>query len=201
MANNNNSRPRPSRRLAWIALAAAVVAGILASLALWARGARGFSARAQPTGMETWMAHMMRAMAMPAGASARRDPYPGLTAAQMRFATEHFAAHCAVCHNNNGDGKTMLGENMYPHPPDLRGPGTRRKSDGALYYIIRNGIRMSGMPAWGDDTPKETWELVDFIRHLPRLTPAEIARMRKYNPKTIFPEPLMDATMSKMGGE
>ena len=184
--------PNRSRRwIAWAALGVAVAALVVATMALWARGARGFSARAQPTGMEAWMAHMMRDMAMPAGANRRTNPYPRLTAAQMKFASEHFAAHCAACHANNGDGRVMLGLNMYPHPPDLRAPGTQGKSDGALFYTIRNGIRMSGMPAWGDDTPKETWELVDFIRHLPRLTAAQLRRMRAYNPKTIFPEPLM----------
>lgn len=186
-------RAVPLRALIVVVVAVALAVG---GFFTWLGTTRGFSARAKPSAFEAMMARMMRGMALPSRARELKDAYPHLTAAQMKFASEHFAAHCAVCHNNNGDGRTMLGENMYPHPPDLRGPGTRDKSDGDLYFIIRNGIRMSGMPAWSDDTPQETWELVDFIRHLPRLTPAELARMRKYNPKTIFPEPLMDTAMS-----
>jgi mono/diheme cytochrome c family protein len=178
----------PLRALIIVVVAVAIAVG---GFFTWLGTMHGFSARAKPSAFEAMMARMMRSMAMPRRAQELKNAYPQLTAAQMTFASEHFAAHCAVCHDNNGDGRTMLGANMYPHPPDLRGLTTQDKSDGDLYFTIRNGIRMSGMPAWGDDTPKETWELVDFIRRLPHLTPAELARMRKYNPKTIFEEPLM----------
>ena len=182
---------KPRRWILPIAVVVAVAFVTAAAVSVWAHGARGFSARAQPTEVERWLAGAMRAMALPGRAVRLKNPDPRLTPAQMQFASEHFAAHCAVCHDNNGDGKIMLGQNMYPHPPDLRGPGTQDMSSGALYYTIRNGIRMSGMPAWGDDTPEETWELVDFIRHLPRITQRQLQRMRRFDPKTIFPEPIM----------
>ena len=59
-------------------------------------------------------------------------------------------------------------------------------SDGEIYYTIKNGIRLSGMPAFGDasDSDAATWKLVHFIRHLPKLTPAEEAEMQKLNPKS-----------------
>ena len=96
----------------------------------------------------------------------------------------HFADHCAVCHGNNGSGDTMLGNGMYPKPPDMRLPLTQQKTDGELFSIIENGIRMSGMPAFGGNgsAEVESWNLVVFLRHLPKLTQAEEQEMRHLNP-------------------
>ncbi len=186
----------PSRKFhpAWYLFAAVMVAAGLigAGLALWLRSARGFSCMAQPTRLETYMATAMRMLAMPARAKTRINPYAArITPMDIRMASEHFAGHCAVCHDNNGDAQTDFGKDLYPHPPDLRKSATQKLTDGQLYYIIRNGIRMSGMPAWSMDTPRETWELVNFIRHLPKLTPEQLARMKRYDPKTKYKEPIM----------
>ena len=84
--------------------------------------------------------------------------------------------------------ETAIGKNLYPKTPDMRGPETQSLSDGELYYIIRNGVRMTGMPAWGNaedgDHDHETWMLVLFIRHLPQLTADEERAMEKLNPKS-----------------
>ena len=68
----------------------------------------------------------------------------------------------------------------------MRGPETQRLSDGELYYIIQNGIRLSGMPAWGErvDDDEDSWALVAFIRHLPQLAPDELNALQKLNPKS-----------------
>ena len=62
----------------------------------------------------------------------------------------HFADHCASCHGNDGRGNTEMGRNLYPKAPDMRQSGTQHLSDGELYWIIENGVRLTGMPAWGD---------------------------------------------------
>ena len=76
---------------------------------------------------------------------------------------------------------------MYPKPPDMRLAATQNLTDGELYYIIENGVRLSGMPAWGDprfiDQDDDTWKIVLFIRHLPNLTPEDLQDMKDYNPK------------------
>jgi len=97
----------------------------------------------------------------------------------------HYADHCAICHGNNGGGETMLGKTMYPRPPNLAGQETQSMPDGELYYPIQYGIRLSGMPAFGDpkDDDQETWNLVAFLRHLPKLTQTEEAEMEHLNPK------------------
>jgi hypothetical protein len=66
-----------------------------------------------------------------------------------------------------------------------RGP-SHDITDGELYWIIKNGIRLTGMPAWGDpgDDDRESWGLVAFIRHLPSLTAQEVEEMERLNPKS-----------------
>jgi hypothetical protein len=79
----------------------------------------------------------------------------------------------------------MFGKAMYPKPPDLRLARTQNMSDGEIFYIVENGIRLSGMPAFGGpDTAEDSWKLVSFIRHLSQLTPAEESQMESLNPKS-----------------
>ncbi|MGH9481658.1 MAG: c-type cytochrome [Terriglobales bacterium] len=148
--------------------------GIIVALALvvllgagawgWLRSARGFSAKAQPTWIEARFAALSRALALPGGENALKNPYPA-TPQVLTQARGLYHTQCALCHNDSGDGRTPLGQSLYPKPPDLRGL-TQNKSDGAIFYSIRNGIRMSGMPAWSQDSDQEIWSLVALIRSM-----------------------------------
>jgi hypothetical protein len=62
---------------------------------------------------------------------------------------------------------------------------TQQMTDGELFFIIQNGVRLSAMPAWGesDHAEEDSWKLVHFIRHLPQLTFEEKKEMEKLNPK------------------
>ena len=147
----------------------------------------GLSSRAQPSALEAAIARSARKMATPANAREAKNPIADSPDVQ-REARLHFADHCAICHGNDGGGDTMLGHGLYPKPPDLRAAGTQNLSDGDIFWIIENGVRLSGMPAFGgagsehSDTDS-SWKLVRFIRHLPGLTVQERLEMEKYNPK------------------
>lgn len=80
----------------------------------------------------------------------------------------------------------MYGKTMYPRPPDMRQKNTQEMSDGELYYTIQNGVRLSGMPAFGAavDNDMDSWKLVAFIRHLPSISQSEEMEMEKLNPKS-----------------
>jgi len=174
---------------------------LLAVIALFAVGAiyatvlvrRGFSARENPSWIEAFAAGIAKSLAVPA-AYRLKNPYAP-TAENVREGEEHFADHCAICHANDGSGDTLFGKGLYPKPPNMRDADTQNKSDGELYYTIENGVRLSGMPAFGPpsgsisgkDQPTgdaETWKLVLFIRHLPQITSEELEDMKKLNPKT-----------------
>lgn len=151
----------------------------------WIASTRGFSAREKPTKVETVVARNVRLLAIPSSAKSQRNPMP-LTPDLMVDARRHFADHCAICHGNDGSGNTEVGKNLYPKAPDMRQKATQSLSDGELYFIIHNGIRLSGMPAWGaeSDHDHDSWALVHFIRHLPNLSSEELQDMQKFNPQS-----------------
>lgn len=159
-----------------------VVGAITAAGYVWIH--HGFRARDQPSGLETFVARRVRSLSVPAEAAKARNPI-SLTPAVLDEARAHFADHCATCHGNDGSGKTEIGQNLYPKAPDMRLPATQTLTDGEIYYIIHNGIRLTGMPAWGPegDDP-DSWKLVYFIRHLPKLTGDEMKTMEALNPKS-----------------
>jgi mono/diheme cytochrome c family protein len=114
------------------------------------------------------------------------NPVPA-TREGLAAALEHFADHCAICHDNNGSGDTEIGRSVFPPAPDLRAAPTQKLTDGELFYAIEQGIPWTAMPAWSNGTPegeRQSWELVRFIRHLPSLTEDEISRMEQFNPRS-----------------
>ena len=169
-----------------ITIAALAAVLIVASAAAWFILGRGFSAREEPTYVEAWVARRLRHMATPRSFRDARNPVP-TTPENLAEARAHFADHCALCHGNDGSGQTEIGQNLYPKAPDMRQTETQLLSDGELFYIIHNGIRLTGMPAWGTGSVAEdvdSWKLVHFIRHLPHITPEELETMKNMNPKS-----------------
>jgi mono/diheme cytochrome c family protein len=144
----------------------------------------GLSARAKPTQIEAIIARNARHLAIPSNARAARNPL-STSSENLRDARWHFADHCATCHANDGSGKSAIGQGLYPKPPDLRLPETQELSDGELFWIIENGVRFTGMPAFGGDhgTQEDSWKLVLFVRHMAQLTADERMEMERYNPK------------------
>jgi mono/diheme cytochrome c family protein len=177
-----------ARIAVWLAVVlAVVVAGVMLVL----RG-RGVSARPEPSAIEQRVALFMRGWMTPATYKGLQNP---VSASQENFvaAREHFADHCASCHGNDGAGATEMGRNLYPKAPDMRLPRTQRLSDGELFYIIENGVMLTGMPGWSTGTPegeKASWQLVHFIRRLSSLTAEDLQEMERHNPtsRAVFEE-------------
>jgi len=139
----------------------------------------GFSAREKPSRFEEFLARHARKIATPAGAKELKSPY-SINPEGLKAAREHWMDHCATCHALDGSGNTVIGRNLYPNAPNLRDAATQGLSDGELYYIINDGVRFTGMPAWGGEhSPEETWQLVSFIRRLPSLSPGELKLMHR----------------------
>ena len=164
-----------------------VLLATLAGSAMLLRTLRhGFSAQDGPTRIETVLARTLRHYAVPSDLRDRKNPVTA-TEEVLAEARAHFADHCATCHGNDGKGQSSMGPNLYPKVPDMTLPQTQSQSDGELFATIENGIRLSGMPGWGDGTAESgraSWELVHFIRHLPQITPEELTEMESLNPKS-----------------
>jgi mono/diheme cytochrome c family protein len=167
----------------WVATAAALVLAALVVLGVVLLHGGGMSARTEPSALEARIARAVRSWAIPAEAREARNPVaPGPEAIAAGLA--HFADHCATCHANDGSGRTPIGRNLYPRAPDMRRRPTQDLTDGELFHVIENGVRLTGMPAWGGEgTATGSWQLVHFIRHLPELTAEELERMEALNPR------------------
>ena len=167
------------KRFVWLG----VICAALLVTAMLTRGI-GFTSRKSPWPLE--QALMYRARSWTTPAAVRRQPNPlKPTVESIRAGMEHWADHCATCHANDGSGDVAIGRNLYPKAPDMRSSITQNLTDGELFYVIERGIPFTGMPAWGTGTPdgeKASWELVLFIRHLPKLTEPELKEMEGLNP-------------------
>lgn len=177
---SNGALRRSARALVWLLAAA----GVLALAGAGAFVAGGIAARPRPSALEERAARAVRHLLIPA--AARRTPNPvAATPATLAAGRAHFADHCATCHGNDGMGATRFGVRLSPRAPDLSDTPTQQLTDGELFWIIENGVKLTGMPGFGDDDPsndEESWHLVLFIRHLPQMTPDEATAMERMNP-------------------
>jgi mono/diheme cytochrome c family protein len=162
-----------------------IIIGALVTATLLLADVRGFSTRSTPFVGERAIARVARRLAVPRRMRATANPV-AFSPEVWADARAHFADHCAACHANNGSGDTEMGRNLYPKAPDMRLSGTQGLTDGELYWTIENGVRLTGMPAWGDGsgTDMDTWKLVHFIRHLNELTDDQLNEMAALNPKS-----------------
>ena len=157
--------------LLWACLALVILSGIYGAALIH----RGFRANEEPSAAEKIVARMVRNLSIPSSARRQTNPWKA-TPKNLQEARDLFLARCAICHGTDGSGVTQEGRNLYPKPPDLRAPRTQNLTDGEIHYIIQNGVRLTGMPAWGsphDEADNDGWKLVLFIRSLRPLSAPE----------------------------
>ena len=91
-----------------------------------------------------------------------------------RFA---FTGSCATCHGANGDGKGIFGRDTYPDATDLTGPDAVSKTDAELFWIIKNGLAFTAMPAFARQyNDGNVWAMVSYVRALQekKATPVKV---------------------------
>jgi predicted CXXCH cytochrome family protein len=127
----------------------------------------GMIARQNPPALEVFIAHRLVNLSIPTEAKSMINPLDaspdGAGAAAGRTL---YQQNCEVCHGFDGRGKTKAGGGLYPPPADLRASDTTKRTDGTLFYLIKNGIRNTGMPGW-QLTDQQTWQIVVYVRNLP----------------------------------
>ncbi|HEY4012829.1 MAG TPA: c-type cytochrome [Polyangiaceae bacterium] len=156
---------------------ASIVALSAALLARYAANG-GMTARRRPSSFEASVAGWLVDLGVGKADRARPNPVNGgPDSADVSLGRDLYRAHCQACHGADGQGKTAAGEGLYPPPADLRRAAleARKRTDGELFYFVRNGVRDTGMPAWPwSDT--QIWEVVAFVRQLPPSAGAERPR-------------------------
>jgi mono/diheme cytochrome c family protein len=149
---------------------------LLGSLALFALGC---TANKQPSKIETALANMAKDVVIPMEAKNLKNPLPANDEI-IQQGREIFVQSCAICHGADGHAVTGLGRAMYPPAMDLTSPHVQNWTDAELFWIIQNGIRLTGMPSWKATISEEdTWKLVHFTHNLPRLNSAAAAPAAK----------------------
>jgi mono/diheme cytochrome c family protein len=105
-------------------------------------------------------------------------------AQRVRRGAQPYASMCQVCHLGPGVKPTPLHQGLNPQPPRLAEEAGHH-SPANLFWIIKHGIKMSGMPAWGEThDDEELWDIVAFIRQLPQMTLEQYQEITRGNEKS-----------------
>jgi len=146
-------------------IAAAVVVLIVMPRMQW-------NATARLSGAERWIASYVLRRWVRTNAPSEQNPLPA-SAENLREGEHEYDEHCAVCHGFDGSAKNRVAGDFSP-PVARLAAGAKGVSDGQLYFIVNNGIRLSGMPGFGRrHSSDELWKIVLWVRHFPELTPQE----------------------------
>jgi len=123
-----------------------------------------------------WLLETARTRSIKAQATGIAVP-PGLTDPEkVIIGVEHYAAHCAVCHGAPGVPKGDIVRGLYPSPPDLA-KVTPLYTPAELFWILKHGVKMTGMPAWDDHSDDELWATVGFLEKLPGMSEEDYAKL------------------------
>ena len=129
----------------------------------------GCTANKKPYSFENALANMAKDAVIPIEARNVKNPVPPSDEA-IKAGQQVYLQSCALCHGTDGHGYTNLGRGMYPPAMDLTSPHVQHWSDADLFWIIQNGIRLTGMPSWKSTiSATDSWRLAQFIHALPRL--------------------------------
>lgn len=105
---------------------------------------------------------------------ARKVEVPELDDPQKVHAgLKSFQEMCVVCHGAPGEPATQINKGLYPKPPDLA-QAASGWTPAEQFVIIRRGLKMTGMPAWGPThSDEQIWEIVAFLKMFPTMPAAE----------------------------
>jgi mono/diheme cytochrome c family protein len=165
------------RALSWvrgIITAALVVVGLC--LAFGYSGVYDVAATSPHLAATRWLLDLTRDRSIRARARGITVP-PLDDSTLVELGAGHYHEMCVDCHGAPGVDRGDIGQGLYPRPPHLD-HAVRDWSDAELYWIVRNGIKLTGMPAFGPTHDERAlWGIVAFIRKLPDMKPTDYKRM------------------------
>jgi len=162
-------------------IAVTAVLAFLGGLAFVYSGVYDIAATEPHWGATHWVMQTVRTRSIKAHAVGIVPPPDLLNPAKIAMGTEHFSEHCSVCHGAPGVPKGDIAHGLYPPPPDLA-VTAKLYSDSELFWVIKHGIKMTGMPAWSQHSDEEIWATVGFINKLKAgMTEQEYGELVKAN--------------------
>ena len=149
-------------RIAWTIV---VLAAVLIAIGLIRFN---LSALPEPGRLETHVSDLAKRFLIRRASHETIPPRPVDTKASISAGLTDYGLDCGMCHDNDGRAQNPPGRWMYPRAADLTVKRVQGYSDEELFWIIQNGIRLTGMPAFGKvETSDHIWDLVNYIRTLP----------------------------------
>jgi mono/diheme cytochrome c family protein len=123
----------------------------------------------EPGHLETLLATRIKRLLVARDSSHGIPPAPTDLQASIKEGDIVYGTDCAACHGLDGHTPTDTGRWMYPRASDLTSLEVQQYSDRELFWIVKNGIRLSGMPAFGRvEADEHIWNLVHYLRTLRR---------------------------------
>lgn len=147
-------------------LAATIAIAILAAIAYWIV-TRNISALPEPGPIETRIFTEVRNWYIHKAAIHLNSKAPASNAVEISAGQGLFSMACASCHGSDGRSPTNAGKSMYPRCPDLGSPEVQRLSNPELFWVVKNGVRFSGMPGFGNIlSDDQIWQATYYVRSL-----------------------------------
>lgn len=157
------------------------------SLAAILAGAVNVAATDPHSALTTWVMNTAMRRSVIARSFTIAPPTP-FTEEQARHGFEEFDEMCVTCHGAPGKKRSATGKGLRPQPPNLAEAGPNW-SDGNLFWIVKNGIKMTGMPAFGPTHDDGTlWSIVAFVRRLPKMSADQYKQWEDHAAKEHAPE-------------
>jgi mono/diheme cytochrome c family protein len=151
----------------WI-LAAVLIVVLSGLVVIFAFTQFDLSALQEPGQVETFLATQAKRILIYKNSRSGIPLPPKDLQASLEQGETLYGTDCAMCHGSDGHTLTDNGRWMYPRASDLTSPSVQQYSDPELFWIVKNGIRFSGMPGFGKvESDEHIWDLVRYLRTLP----------------------------------
>jgi mono/diheme cytochrome c family protein len=154
----------------------AALLAVLAAAAIIYAGVYDVAATAPHWRITTWLLETARTRSIKRQAAGIPVPTGLEDPSKLVIGVGHYAAHCAVCHGAPGVPKGDVARGLYPPPPDLAKTAPIY-TPAELFWIVKHGIKMTGMPAWSDHSDEELWATVAFLEKLPGMSERDYASL------------------------
>ncbi len=181
--------PEANRRLGWglfwmfwVGWVAGLITLAVVGYVVFVSGAIDMAASQQPGPLDR-MGDSAYMSWLEDSAPRRKNPYADDPEA-VAGAASHFGANCVACHGGPGVNRGAFAPHMLPEPPDLGKPGTQKMPAGQLFWVIGHGVRMTGMPAFGQVLGEaDLWKLAAFIHNIHNLPPQARENLKSHAPE------------------
>jgi len=130
------------------------------------------NADGKPPAVEKWMARTSLHAALKREAPQTANP-AAFNDQNLIAGIKFYAVNCAVCHGASDGMASHIAKGLYQHAPQLAKHGVEDDPEGETFWLVKHGIRLTGMPSFGSAlTDEEIWQITLFLKHMDSLTPA-----------------------------